>query len=454
MVQPYIPEKRGAIEKVMQGLQVAQAVYGIKSAYDQSKLNDYKMKEYESEKEAQKKLSQNIFTESQAKNLYEASADDKRAQLGKIETKKPDGTIETKDFWFISPERIKQESQIADLNETERKYRLESQYAQGRVRPNDYEQNITVFGGNSPGAGFRKGWDIITNPDGSTKRVELWLKPFRRQNLDNMNFGDGGIMPAGAAGGKKIPLITLKDLKTPEEKAGYRNAIDAAIKKGIAPEDVPYNISIADVYAYNPKKIERDRAEIAKQLDPYVKLMPAVREVDKLIGGIDSDKPIQGSEELRNALRIGTFSAITTKLGWQDPAKIQQAAVSRTSPESKRLWTALSALKSDFNKLKSGLSLTKDELAAAENALGVSEWASDAQLRQGIKTFVSTLKSGLNNVETGYHQASIDAYKENPKSVTSDHPIFQRLDSNSAIVTSPKDKKSIERNAAIIFGGG
>lgn len=454
MVQPYIPEKRGAIEKIMQGLQVAQAVYGIKSSYDQNKLNEYKMKEVEAEETAKKKLSQNVFTESQAKNLYEASADDKRAQLGKVEINKPDGTVETKDLWFISPDRIKQEAQIADLNETERKYRLESQYSQGRIRPNDYEQNITVFGGNSPGQGFRKGWDIITNPDGSTKRVELWLKPFRRQNLDNLSVNESGFLPAGQQGGKKIPLITLKDLKTPEEKAGYRNAIDAAIKKGIAPEDVPYNISIADVYAYNPKKIERDRSEIATKLDPYVKLMPAIREVDKLIGGIDSDKPIKGSDELRSALKIGTISSVTSRLGITDPAKIQQAAVSRTPPESKRLWTALSALKSDFNKLKSGLSLTKDELAAAENALGISEWASDEQLRQGIRTFVSTLKGGLNNVETGYHQASIDAYKENPKSVTSDHPLFQRLDANSAIVTSPKDKKSVERNAAIIFGGG
>jgi hypothetical protein len=182
--------------------------------------------------------------------------------------------------------------------------------------------------------------------------------------------------------------------------------------------------------------------------------MPSIREVDKVIGGLDSDKPIPGSNEMRNALKLGTLSTVTSRFGLTDPEKIKQAAISSSSNESKRLWTALSALKSDFNKLKSGMSLTASELAAAENALGVSEWASDEQLRQGIRTFVSTIKSGINNVESGYHQASIDAYKENPKSVTSDHPLFQRLDSNSSMVTSPKDKQSIERNAAIIFGGG
>jgi hypothetical protein len=449
-----IPERKSALEKIAQGLSVASSIMGIKSQWEQSKVNELKMKEYEASKAKQEKLSQNIFDDQEAKNLYEASADDPRAQQGFKEIKKPTGDVELKSFWFISPERIKQQASMADLSEQERRTRLETQYSEGRLKPNDYDNNITVYGGRSPGSGFRQGWDIIQQPDGSTKRVDVWIKPMRRQSLEGMGQTTDGLIPAMAPGGKKMPLITMKDLKTPEEKAGYRNAIDAAVKKGIPAEEIPFRISIDDVYAYNPKKIERDRADIAKQMKSYNELLPTIRQVDKVIGGIDSDKPINGSQEMRNATKLGMASGLMTRFGVSDPNKLIQASISKTSPESQRLFTSLKALQSDFNKLKSGMSLTASELAAAENALGVNEWATDAQLRQGIKTFLSVIKSGVDNVESGYHQASVDAYKQSPKSLTGEHPIFQRLDSNKAVVTTPTGQNDINRNDAINFGGG
>ena len=71
MAQVYIPEKKSAIDKIMQGLQVAQSVYGIKSAYDQNKLNELKMKEAEQAKEERDRISKNEFTKGEAaQNLF------------------------------------------------------------------------------------------------------------------------------------------------------------------------------------------------------------------------------------------------------------------------------------------------------------------------------------------------------------------------------------------------
>jgi len=445
VAQVYIPEKKSAIDKIMQGLQVAQSVYGIKSAYDQNKLREAQLKEQEQAQKEQEKLKNNVFSEQQAKGMLEADAGDKRAQLGQIEIKKQGGEPEYKPFWFISPERIKQESQLADLDEQQRRTRLETQYSDGRIRPEDYNNNITVFGGKSPGTGFRKTWDIA---DG--KRVDIWIKPFRSKSFDMGSMPE--LLPSGAT--KAVPLITLKDLKTPAEKAGYRNAVFKLQEKGVSPDKIPYVITIEDVYAYNPTKIEKDRADISNKLKSYNDLMPTIKTVDQVIGGMTGDKPIPGRDQLSSALKLGMVSNLTSKFGISDPEKIKQAAVSKTSKESQRLWTALSALKSDFNKLKSGLSLTASELAAAENSLGVSEWATDEQLRQGIRNFTKVIRSGMQNVESGYHDASIDAYKKNPKSVTSDHPLFNKLDDNLPFVTNPKNTEDAKRNSAINFIGG
>jgi hypothetical protein len=447
-VEPVIPQKRSAIDKIIQGLEVVQTVGGLKSDYEKSKLMQLQQEQAKRDLEKQQEMDANIYDPKTASNFVQASADDKRAQQGFIKTKNDKGEVDLKSFWFISPDRLAQENRLADLTEQERKTRLESQYSEGRARPADYDHNIVVYGGKNPGGGFRKAWDIV---DG--KKVDIWLKPMRQKTLDE---GKTPLIPAFDSGGKgfKFPLITEKDLKTPEEKAGYRNAAQKLFEKGIPQEEIPYRISISDVYAYSPKKLETDRKDISVKMKDYVELMPTVRNVDRIIEGIDSDKPIKGAQELRNAQKIGTFSQVLGRIGIQDPEKIKQAAISRTSPESQRLFTALSALKSEFNKLKSGLSLTKDELAAAENALGISEFATDAQLRQGIRQFVAAIRSGMQRVESGYHDASIENYKQGRNTVTSEDPIFQRLDGNGAIVTTPVNKKDEQRNSAINFIGG
>ena len=85
VAQVYIPEKKSAIDKIMQGLQVAQSVYGVKSAYDQNKLNELKMQEVEKEQSAQKRREIGEFTESEVSNLYKVPAGTKGASIGYVQ---------------------------------------------------------------------------------------------------------------------------------------------------------------------------------------------------------------------------------------------------------------------------------------------------------------------------------------------------------------------------------
>lgn len=83
--QVYIPEKRNALEKIMQGLQVAQSVMGIKSQYDQLKINDYKLKQIAEDEAATKRREAGEFTEDEVSNLYRVPAGTKGAAVGYVQ---------------------------------------------------------------------------------------------------------------------------------------------------------------------------------------------------------------------------------------------------------------------------------------------------------------------------------------------------------------------------------
>ena len=44
LMQPYVPEQKDYLDRVLKGLQIAQAGMGIKTAYEQGKLNEVKLK--------------------------------------------------------------------------------------------------------------------------------------------------------------------------------------------------------------------------------------------------------------------------------------------------------------------------------------------------------------------------------------------------------------------------
>jgi hypothetical protein len=166
LIQPNRPEKRSAIEKIMQGLQVAQAVYGIKSTHDQYKLNQMRMKEAEEEQ----RRDQGVFTQKEAESQYRVGADSplySQAEEGKIE-----GTGET--FKYI-PEKKLQKIKIGQsITEDMQKSQLDAEYRLGRVRPTEIQTAAEISKGPAKpsGQGWIKRWDIENG-----KQVDVWVKP-------------------------------------------------------------------------------------------------------------------------------------------------------------------------------------------------------------------------------------------------------------------------------------
>jgi hypothetical protein len=135
----HIPQRRSALDKISQGLSVVQSVMGVKSAYDQMKLNEEKQKLLDEEKETQKRLESGEFTESEASNLYKVTPDTKGASIGyvqeiertptgkaiyDVDTGKP--KTQLKKFFYINKEpaqiqsyldkQVEYNSRINDLN--------------------------------------------------------------------------------------------------------------------------------------------------------------------------------------------------------------------------------------------------------------------------------------------------------------------------------------------------
>ena len=165
-VQRVIPEKRSAVEKIMQGLQVAQAVYGVKSSYDQNKLNQMKMDEMEQSK----RRDEGQFKTKEVRDLYMVGAD------SPLYKETIEGTnIETGEkFRYLPEEKLKKIKTATDITADIQKSSLEREYTTGRVRPDEIKTAVEVFKGtNKPqGQGWVKRWDIENG-----KQIDLWIKP-------------------------------------------------------------------------------------------------------------------------------------------------------------------------------------------------------------------------------------------------------------------------------------
>lgn len=183
MVQPVIPERRGAIEKIMQGLQVAQAVYGIKSAYDQNKLNEYKLKQIEEDEKEMKRREAGEFTEAEMSNLYRVAPDTKGASVGYVQSveRTPEGKAiydeETgkpktrlKQFFYIGKEPAQIQSYLDK----------QAQYT-GRIN----DMNVRARGGIPKAdieSGKVKNWSL-TEPKDKKAVKSFYFDPVTQQDV-------------------------------------------------------------------------------------------------------------------------------------------------------------------------------------------------------------------------------------------------------------------------------
>ena len=65
-----MPQQKDPLDKVLQALQLVQAGFGIKTAYDQVKLNKMKMDQAEADKDKEDRLNRGEFTEGEMGNLF------------------------------------------------------------------------------------------------------------------------------------------------------------------------------------------------------------------------------------------------------------------------------------------------------------------------------------------------------------------------------------------------
>lgn len=268
----YIPEKRGAIDKIMQGLQVAQSVIGLKSAYEQSKLNDLKMKEIEKEQEANKRRESGQFTESEMANLYQVSPGTKGASIGYVQ--KIERTPEGRPIYDVDtgqPKTSMQKFHYINKDSAQIQSYLDKQ-AESTARIND--MNIRARGGvplSDITNGRVKNWSLkpiqgtvqsfYTDPV-TMQEVPIWIAPEVSKSIKS-----------GDTGGKPVAPDWAK--KDSELLAGWSTAIN----DGIA------NPTAQQALEHSPKFLNKKLTEYQNVIkEDDVNFLAALDRFDKEIG--------------------------------------------------------------------------------------------------------------------------------------------------------------------------
>ncbi len=185
MVQPYIPERRSALDTISKGLQVVQSIAGIKSDYDQMKLNEKRQKLLDQEEVDKKRRDANEFTESEVANLYQVQPGTKGASVGYVQQmeRTPQGKViydvdtgqprtSLKPFHYIGKEAAQIQSYLDKQTESTAKINEMNIRARGGVPLTD----ITT--------GKVKNWSLQPKPNTvqsfyndpvSQKEVPIWI---------------------------------------------------------------------------------------------------------------------------------------------------------------------------------------------------------------------------------------------------------------------------------------
>jgi hypothetical protein len=182
-----IPERRSALEKIAQGLSVASSIMGIKSQWEQSKVNELKMKEYEAEKEAAKRRQVGEFTESEVANLYKVQPGTKGSSIGYVQQmeRTPQGKViyneETgqpktslKPFHYINKDAAQIQSYLDKQTESTAKVNELNIRARGGVPISDITTGKVKNWSLKPTEGTVKSFYIDPN---TTEEVPIWVSP-------------------------------------------------------------------------------------------------------------------------------------------------------------------------------------------------------------------------------------------------------------------------------------
>jgi hypothetical protein len=427
--QVQYPERRSGIDKIMQGLQVAQSVYGIKSAYDQNKLNEIKMKQVEQDQEAEKRRSVGEFTESEVSNLYKVPAGTKGSSIGYVqkiertpqgkaiydeETGTPKTTLEQ--FHYIGKEPALIQSYL-------------DKQAESTMRIND--MNIRARGGipiSDINNGKVKNWSL--KPDPLKKQIQsfyvdpttmqetpIWISP---ETAKAVKFGE---VPGKAS----APDWAKKDS---ELLAGW----STAIAKGIE------NPSPQQALEHSPKFLNKKLTEYQNSVkEEDVNFLGALERFDREIGIDYAVKNGQiFKDRKQNIPGVTDASSVVPTSG-----TLGYFGRRVVSPEVTRNQAAIAGVINLLLQKRSGAAINKEEAGRLANELNSAAGNNDAE---GVRRVMADLRD------------KAKAYYET-KSISLPPSVKQTL-KDSPTVPSPyspifRTKENLnDEDAADIFMGG
>jgi hypothetical protein len=208
LMQPYVPEQKDYLDRIAKGLQIAQAGYGIKTAYEQGKLRDVQLRqqtlETEEKESAARRRSMNTFNQQEYNALYKVPKETLGAVVGyfyetakdpktgtdiRDEQNRPVNQPEPTEFSYIPKEYLEwkiAQSEVGlrdqKLEEATRsnkisKLRLEGHFTQEDIAKYAVQQSDRAV----------EGWTPITTSDlnGTTvKKWVLWNPQFQKEESD------------------------------------------------------------------------------------------------------------------------------------------------------------------------------------------------------------------------------------------------------------------------------
>jgi hypothetical protein len=414
-VTPVIPERRGAIEKVMQGLQVASAVYGIKSAYDQNKLNQYKLEEVEKQKlkeqeelETKKRRSEGIFTEQEKTDVLEVTPGTRGSSVGYYQqmVRTPEGKpvydpdtakpkSDLKKFHYVSKDSATIQS-LVDKNAPVLIANYEAEVrGQGGVPLSDITSGKVKSYSLKPIPGAVKSFieDPITKA-----RTDIWIPP---QIAKSVKTGE-----------------PVKEEPTPPKgiTGDLLNGWYAAREAGIE------NPTTTQMQEYSPTFIDKKVSELKKSINENdIELHDALTNFDNQVG-IDFGKKEGNIYDKK--LPIEGVTTASSYLPTQGLFGIAGRTV--LSDESKKNQSAISGVTNVLLKIRSGAAITVQEAESFKNEIQAARGNNDpVALRNAIARVRDKLKAALTKNELGLPPKAREMLKNASDIPSTYSPLFR-----------------------------
>jgi hypothetical protein len=396
-----MPQQKDPLDKVLQALQLVQAGFGIKTAYDQVKLNKLKTDELEKQKEIDDRRSRNEFLEGEMSNLHIVEPNTPGSATGYVDVIKrtPDGkqiddpdtgkpVVDRQKFSFFTKDSAQTQAYMQRNEASGLELENRKTYAAGGI-PNSDLLNYRIEYKAMPG--YQQKW--VNNPI-TGQRETIWVAPRGLKEL--------------SSGSSEKDEKELPNWVNQQNKAGWQAARLDGIQDPTPDQALQYspeNIQKA-VYIY------KDRIDKSGDIQLY----GALEKFDKEIG-IDGATLPNGGKGSPSTPIEGISKGGDLK------ANIPFGRYAQGDKEQRNR-TAIEGVKNLLLKDRSGAAINKEEAGRLANELSVAYGQNNpAAIREAMAKVRTSLKRNLQNLETGIPSKARDIIrKESP--LHSESPLF------------------------------